>query len=205
MVLPANTFLEPGVPVHLVAVARNAAGDSIAADLRWRTPDSTVQLDSTRGIVTAKATSGTARVQVGAFGKDTLVSGLGNLTFTLTAKADSLTLVSADSVNVTKDTDGTQLKAKLWGGTPAAGVSGRPVVFRIIDPAPADTPTVAFNFTRSADSLATDATGGVTAVLRPALNKTPPDRVVVRLTARRANGDAIPGSGRLIVVRFLHQ
>ncbi len=202
---PANFFLEIGTPTQLKAVALNQAGDSVAADFRWRTPDTTVTLDSLQGIITARLAAGTARVQLGVFGKDTIATSFAGLTFTLTAHADTLILVSADSVDVPKDTTGTPIRIQLAGGVLRTGVTGRPVSFRVIDPAPADTPAVAFTSGRVKDSLSTDGTGVTSSTVRGVKGRPVPDRAVVEINAYRASGVPIPGSGRRVVIRFRHQ
>ena len=202
---PANFFLELGTPTQLKAVALDQTGDSIAADFRWRTPDTTVTLDSLKGIITARLNAGTARVQVGVFGKDTIATSIAGLTFTLTARADTLILSSADSVDVPKDETGTAILIKLAGGATLTGIAGRPVSFRVIDPAPADTPSVAFSSGRVRDSLATDGTGATSSTVHGVKGRPVPDRAVVEINAYRASGLPIPGSGRRVVIRFRHQ
>ena len=69
-----------GHPVTLRARAVDIHGDSVAATIFWRTPDTTfVTLDSVRGVLTGRAV-GTARVQARV---GTLVSDI--LTFTVQA------------------------------------------------------------------------------------------------------------------------
>ena len=208
--LPVNFFLELDRALTLKAVARNAAGDSVGAVLAWRTPDTTIAVDSALGTVTAKYPSGKGRVQVAVVGSKPLATGLENLLFTLTAAADSLDLTAPDSLDALNDATGVQITGlTLLGGTPLAPVPGRPVSFRITDPAPADTPTVVLTSRvsqRVADSSSTDLHGVAAAMLVVgAVNQTPPDRVVVEVIAYRASGERIPGSGRQIVIRFRHQ
>lgn len=203
--LPANFYLENARPLLIRAIARNAGGDSVAADFRWRSPDTLITVDSTRGVVTAKADAGTARIQVALFGKDTLVSILDSLRFTLTAAADTAFLTSPDSVAVRVDTDPTTIAMKLEGGAPRVAVAGRPISFAIIEPAPTDTPAVVFASGRAKDSVTTATTGIASLVIRGRSGAAIPDRVVVEVNAFRASGAKIPGSGRRVVVRFLHQ
>jgi len=202
---PANTFLELGASVTVKAVALNSAGDPVDAPIRWFTPDTTVTLDSLTGQVTALYSTGTARVQAGVLGKDTLITQQGGLTFTLTPKADTLVLVGEDSVDVLQDNASTQIEVTLLGGTPLVGVFGRPISFRIIEPAPADSPAVVFASGRASDSLTSSGTGSAIATIRAAQRQTPPDRVVVAISAYRASGEPIAGSGQEVVLRFRHQ
>jgi hypothetical protein len=208
--LPVNFFLEQDRPLTLRAVARNREGDSVGAVIAWRTPDSTVVVDSASGTVTARFATGQARIQAALIGGDPFATALDNLVFKLTPPADTLALTGPDSLDATTDRTGAQIGGlELLGGAPPAGVPGRPVSFRIVDPAPADSPTVVLgsaSSVRVADSTATDANGRAGSMLVvAALGRTPPDRVVVEANAYRADGALIPGSGRRFVVRFRHQ
>jgi hypothetical protein len=205
VIYPANTFLELGDSVTLRAVARNAAGDSIGVPIRWYTPDSTITLDSVRGVATGLTSSGVARIVASVIGKDTLLTQLGGLSLTLTAKADTLALVGDDSLEVPHDTSTAELQVELLGGSPLVGVFGRPITLRIVDPAPVDSPTVAFLSGQIVDSILTDGTGSILSRVHAVANRTPPDRVVISINAYRASGTPIPGSGHQVVLRFRHQ
>jgi len=191
-------------------VARNGTGDSVGAVLAWRTPDTTITVDSATGAITAKYPTGQGRVQVAVVGSKPLATDLAKLVFTLTAPADTLDLAGPDSLDARIDATGVQITGfTLLGGDPLAPVALRPISFRIVDPAPADSPTVVLTnraTKKVADSTSTDANGVAGPMLVVgAANRTPPDRVVVEVNAYHASGDKIPGSGRQIVVRFLHQ
>jgi hypothetical protein len=205
--LPANFYLELGETVQLHAVARDAAGDSVGASLVWLTPDTTVTVDAD-GLVTPLLGSGTGRVQVGVFGKDTLLTPSDSLKFTLTARADSLRLVGPDSIEVATDTaTSVALEVALVDTAAATGVAGRPIAFQIVDPVQSTTPTVVLRTAKTRDSVLTAGTGAPTTpmTVKAATGQTPPDRVVVEVTAYRASGQPIPGSGVQFVIRFLHQ
>lgn len=61
---PVPLALRRGDSLTLRARALNQHGDSVAADIRWQTPDTaSLRVDSMRGVVTAKLGTGTARVQ----------------------------------------------------------------------------------------------------------------------------------------------
>lgn len=206
--VPRNLFLEQGVPLTLNAVARNSAGDSVAAEIVWRTPDTTVTIDSVAGTLTAVTASGTARIQAAVRGRSVLASDYSKFTFTITRKADSLVLAGPDSLEVTRDTlPSAAIEARLIRLPGDTGVSGRPMVFRIVDPAIGPDTTVVLGRGQPIDSSQTSSTGGpaLPITVRAVRGRTPPDRVVVEITAHRATGTPIPGSGRLVVVRFLHQ
>jgi hypothetical protein len=65
---PDSLFLYPDSSLTLRAVAFNLSGDTVAAPILWRTPDTAlVTVDATSGVVTSKLdTSATARVQASA-------------------------------------------------------------------------------------------------------------------------------------------
>jgi hypothetical protein len=208
--LPVNVYLEQGRPVTLHAVARNRAGDSVGAVLAWRTPDTTLAVDSASGTVTANYSTGQGRVQVAVVGAKPLATSLENLIFKLTAPADTLVLTGADSLDATQDAVGAQIAGLvLQGGDPVTPAAGRPVTFVVVEPTPVDSPAVVLGTAtsnRSRDSTLTDATGAAGPMtVVAALHRTPPDRVVVEAIAYRASGDLIPGSRRQFVIRFRHQ
>ena len=188
----------------LKAVARNATGDSVAADFQFLSPDTTITVGTTSGLVTAVAATGTGRVQVAIFGQDTVATRLDTLKFILTARADTLALVGADSVDVLVDSVGVNLTARIDGGSPRAAVPGRPITFRLIQPAASDS-TVVLPSGRGADSVLTGTTGTAALRVRGRSGRTIPDRAVVEINAYRADGQLIPGSSRQVVLRFRHQ
>lgn len=82
VVQPASLTLAQGSSIQLTARAVDRSGTIVAADVRWRTPDSTLVVDSLTGEVTAITDAGTGRVQAST---GTLRSSI--LTFALTAAA----------------------------------------------------------------------------------------------------------------------
>ena len=66
--VPAQLSLANGQTITLAVRALDRNGDSVAADIRWRTADTTlITLDSIHGVVTGRSDTGSARVQA-AFG-----------------------------------------------------------------------------------------------------------------------------------------
>jgi len=62
--IPPSLTLSVGDSVALHARAFNQQGDSVAADIRWFTVDTAaVTVDSIRGVVTARLSTGSARIQ----------------------------------------------------------------------------------------------------------------------------------------------
>ena len=201
-----NSALERDVPLQLHGVARNAAGDSVGIPIVWLTRDTAiVTLDSTLGVIQAKLDTGTVRVQATTRGKSPLATDPSALTFTVTAKAESLVVRGADSLNVlTGVTTSPPILFALLGqgGVP---VARRPVQFRIIEPAyaAADTPSVWFSSRRIVDSATSAAgTGLASLFLTRVADRPTPSRVVVEVRAFRATGAPILGSGKRIVIRF---
>lgn len=206
--VPANLYLEEGETTRLRATARNRDGEAVDVPLVWRTADTTVSLDETTGDITARQPTGTARVQVAAFGQDTLVSSADGLVFTLTGRADSLRLVGPDSLEIRRDADtSAALDVRLVRLPEGAGVAGRPIGFRVVDPPPAGDTVVVLGRGLAADSVLSSPTGATPTPVRvwARAGRTPPDRVVVEATAFRASGAPIPGSGTRFVIRFLHE
>ncbi len=193
--------------MQLSAVALDRNGNVVeSAPLRWRTPDTTVSLDEETGLVESESdATGTARIQVGVFGSDTIATALTSLTITLTGRADTVLLVGDDSLTVTSDNGTASFQIRADGGSPAVPIAQRPITARIIEPAPVDSPTVVFQSGRVSDSLMTANNGIASFTIRNLPNRPVPDRAVVQIRARRANGNEIPGSGRTLVIRFLHQ
>ena len=61
--VPNPLTLAEGQSRQLTARALDAAGEEVAAEIRWRTPDETLTVEELTGIVTGVAASGTGRVQ----------------------------------------------------------------------------------------------------------------------------------------------
>lgn len=207
--LPANFYLEVGDTLRLRADAVDSDGAPVEASIVWRTtaPDTVATLDSLTGALVGLRFPDTARVQVALAGQSELSSDLSKLRFFITDRADTLELLSPDSVEVSRDADTTSaIDVQLTQLVDTVPVAGRPVRFKVVEPAQSGDSTVVFLTGRWIDSLTTSTTGRVSTVrLRAVRNRTPPDRVVIEVTAFRPDGTPIPGSGRHIVVRFLHQ
>lgn len=63
VVRPASTTLEQGSTIRLTATAHGMDGQPMDVEIRWATPDTTLEVDPLTGDVTAVAASGTGRVQ----------------------------------------------------------------------------------------------------------------------------------------------
>ncbi len=60
---PASTTLRQGSTIRLKATAHGMDGQPVDIEIRWATPDTTVDVDPLTGDVTAVAGSGNGRVQ----------------------------------------------------------------------------------------------------------------------------------------------
>ncbi len=82
--IPSPLTMIEGSSRQLTARAFNSAGEQVTTAIWWRTPDTTIVVDSATGLVTAVAASGVGRVQASA---GTLRSDL--ITFTLQPDPDA--------------------------------------------------------------------------------------------------------------------
>lgn len=198
--VPARLELEVGDTVQLSARALDRNGDSVAAEIAWSSPDTTVGVVATTGQVTGLA-PGTGRVQAT---QGTLVSDF--LAFTVLARADSLALTSGVSVLVAPGAASSPPLAARLLGAPDASLAGHRLIYTIIDPPVADATVRPIQFPNAgfADTVATapDGTPTVPVTLDRIPGVTAPPSVTVRVDAFRPGGAAIPGSGQTIVVTF---
>jgi hypothetical protein len=198
--VPARLELEVGDTVQLSARALDRNGDSVAAEIAWASPDTTVGVVASTGQVTGR-TPGTGRVQAT---QGTLVSDF--LSFPVLARADSLALPSGVTVLVAPGAPSSPPLAARLLGAPDASLAGHRLIYTIIDPPVADAAVRPIQFPNAAvaDTVATapDGTPTVPVTLDRVPGVTAPPSVTVRITAFRPGGAAIPGSGQTIVVTF---
>lgn len=197
----ALAFVEIGDTVQFTARALNQAGDSVAADIRWRTPDTTLlAVDSLTGAVTGKA-PGPARVQART---GNLVSDF--LSVTVVVGADTVFIVPPDSARVAAtDSGSAALVAQLDTLNPEGPVSGRRIEYELLFPVfgqPGDTATL--NGGVATLSATTGSTGQPTSpvTVQVVPGQPRPDSVLVEVRSRRPSGALVPGSGQQFIVRF---
>lgn len=194
VITPSPAFVEIGDTITLRARVLDQAGDSIAATIRWRTPDDTlVAVDSVTGRFTGLRL-GLGRVQA--------VSGslVGPVsTFNVHRRADSV-IVAVDSILVpASDSVSAALEAKVADST-GAGSQAHELRFTIVPPSPAGA-RLSGNVT--ADTVTSDAAGlPATPVRVRRAGLAASDTVTVQVDAKRFGGSTIPGSGRKIRVFF---
>lgn len=190
--------VEVGETIQLTARPLDKNGDSVAAAVTWASPDTTVSLDATTGLLTGVA-PGTARVQAAV---GSLSSPL--ITFGVIAPADTL-IILGDSV-LTVPTGAGQsdsMAVELASLHPAGPVVGRKVIYAITVPDPTAGVPVTFIGGAVVDTFTTGSDGIVTnARLVPVAGAVLPDSVVVEVRAIRTRGATVPGSGQHFFVRF---
>jgi hypothetical protein len=205
---PAGSGISGQVEIGDVAVmtarALNQQGDTVPATFVWRTADTgLVFLDTITGQVSGKQ-PGSARVQ-GRTGS--LISDF--VTLTVVPMADSLVLVSpASTLVLTGDTASAPLIAEMDTINPTGPLSGRRIVYQIIQFFPA-TDSVSLNGGLFALNATTTSTGqpAVPVYVRKIPGRQHPDSVYVEIRSYRPSSTdslpvLIPGSGQQFIVRF---
>jgi hypothetical protein len=193
---PSPAVVEVGDTITLRARVLDQAGDSIAATIRWRTPDSTVSVDSLTGRFTGDSAGKSGRVQA--------ISGtlVGPLTqFTVRTRADTVIVAAtAESLLVlTTDTASAPLLPTVADSLGAAS-SGHFLALTIIAPSPAG---ARLSGDVVADTTTTGSDGHpATPVRVRKAGVVSGDSVIVQIQARRFGGSIIPGSGQKIRVFF---
>jgi hypothetical protein len=204
---PAGNAVEVGDTVQYSARALNIQGEEVEADIRWATPDTAnISVDALTGRVAGKAGATIARVQAST---GSLLSPLNVIS--VLARADTLILVSPDTMTVDLliGPSTPALEARLESYVPAGPVSGRDLIYEIVDPVfavPGDR-TVELTGGLLIDTLTTGS-GGTPAspvALSVVGGTTAPDSAIVEVRAFRYRGtEAVPGSGQRIRVRFIN-
>lgn len=193
--VPSPPDLEIGETIQLSARPLDKDGDSVAATVIWRTPDTTATVDSTTGLVTGIA-AGTARVQASV---GSLTSDLTSLT--VLTPADTLAIVGDSIFTLTGDSLASPPLVVALQSFTAVALSDRPVIYEITTP----TPDTAVTLTGGvlSDTVQTASDGTITSVslsLNPA--KARPDSTIIAVRANRTHGAPVPGSGQRFIVRF---
>ena len=196
--VPPRLEVEVGDAVQLSARALDRNGDSVAAEITWSTPDTTVSVTPATGLVAGLA-PGTGRVQAA---EGTLVSDF--LTFTVLAHADSLALPAGSSVTVAPDAPSSPSLAAQLLGPAGVSLAGHRLIYTVVDPPLIDAAVLTVTFPNGsfADTVTTAADGTAPVTLNRVTGVTAPASATVVVTALRPSGAAIPGSGQSIIVTF---
>lgn len=191
VILPDSGRVEVSETFRPRAIALNAVGDSVLADVFWDSFDSTLKVvDSTTG-VSLGAFVGSARLQART---GNLRSNANLPNVAVLARLDSM---AADSVtrDTLIDSVSNPLRIKTFGFGGFA--SGRRVIYSFTT-YPASGPVVTL-VPRDTVTTGGDGKASVQVRLRPGPI---PDSVVVTATMRKFHGDSLPGSPVTFVVEF---
>ena len=196
--VPNPASVEVGDTITMRARLLDLNGDSIAGTIRWRTPDTTLAIDSTNGRLTGLfATTGRIQAVSGS-----LVVPNPPLLFTIRPHADTLIIPAAtDTLQVTAgDSQSAVLNPKVTTAGGATNVQDATLIFTMLFPADS---SALLNGSVKADTVLTGGSGEPALTFRAKQHgAVRPDSAVVRVDAQRPSGAVVPGSGQLIRVIF---
>jgi Bacterial Ig-like domain (group 2) len=172
---PEVLTLQVGQTLQLTARALDKNGNEVAAPIEWRAPDPTLTVDQATGVITGVA-PGPGRVQ--AF-TGSLSSAM--VEFTVVAGADTLIVSQVQSLS------------------PPGPVANHPVVYTLISPLDATVTLPGGGLTATVN---TGTDGAVSSVTLTRVNLAQPVTAVVEVSAVRAGGAPVPGSGQRFTVTF---
>jgi hypothetical protein len=191
---PVLPILEVGDTLQLSAQAVDENGDSVVVPIRWRTPDTTIALDSVTGRVTNRVGAGSGRVQATYAGFTTDFA-----TFTIVPRADTL-VVRPDTLVVLVDSTLSPPLDALDSSFTVGTQAGRRLTYLVTSPTDG---SVALNGGVQVLGVTTSGAGvpipsvTLTRVVRPS-----PTLATVEVRSYRPSGLLVPGSGQQIAVRF---
>jgi hypothetical protein len=203
---PLNPSVEVGDTLHFSARALDRDGNEVpTAPIVWRTPDTTLAVDSVAGVVTGLIGPATGRVQ----------AQTGNLasnfvTVTIQARPDTLILEEPDTLRIATGIDTSPPLMTLlvsYSSGDTAAVAGGTIIYEIIEPVfpmPADQ-TVELPGGVVLDTVTTGADGKPSpeVTLSRVTGMTQPDSAIVEIRAFRTRGTIpVPGSGQRFIVRI---
>jgi hypothetical protein len=197
--VPGPDSIEVGESIQLGARPLDKNGDSAAAAVTWVSVDPTATVDAATGVLTG-VSPGSARVQA-------TVGSLGSslITFAVVPAADTL-VIAGDSVFTTSISAPTPatFTTVLSSFNPPGPVPTHAVVYAITSPDPLITPPSVVLATNSqvADTVATSTEGAAITSVALVAGATPPDSVVVSVSATHIRGAVVAGSGQRFILRF---
>jgi hypothetical protein len=201
---PNPPIIEFGDTAVFSARALDENGDSVEADIRWVTPDTTLTIvDTALGLVAGRFPVVTGRVQ----------AQLGSLqggftTLTVEARADTLIVpeVVPDSVEADA-TSSNPLVARIESFDPAGPLASRSLIYEIVAPTFGDPAarTVELSNGALADTVQTagEGTPSTPVVVRRIAGVAAPASVTVQVRSQQRRGTPVPGSGQSFTVLFL--
>lgn len=201
VLVPSATQVEVGDTIQLAARALNQQGDSVAATIVWRTPDTLVlAIDSLTGRLTGRS-AGTGRVQART---GTLVSSL--VTFTSLARVDTLQIIPPDSSRVAAGASSSDpLVVELDSLNPLSPVASRQVIYQVVLPLfgqPGDTVALTGGGLTATATTGADGRPISPVTLNRVTGQASPDSAQVEVRSERPSGALVPGSGQRFIVRF---
>ena len=201
--LPTSLQVERSDTIRLSARALNQDGDSVAATIRWRTPDTTIAVDSASGRLAGLLQGATGRVQARS---GSLISDI--LTFAVIPRADTLAITGVDTLRVLSGvTASGPLLAQLRSNDTTAGLGGRRLLYSITepvfpDPAARTVELTGGGLTFSAGTLDDGTPDSVMVISR--VGPANPDSAIVTVSAMHLSGLPVAGTGQRFVIRFDH-
>lgn len=204
--LPICGGIELGSTVELDARTFNEKGDSIDAEVRWRTPDpAAIDLDGNTGLATGLVITDTARVQAIVGSKDPIVSDL--VFLVVTPFADTLIRASTERVTVDRNAqDSGPISVTVSRKSPAEPVKSFPLRYRVIAPVFANPEDRTVEFAGGTLSMISCSGPAGTpqsqTELRRRSGRAQPDSAIVEVSALHADGRAVPGSGQRFTMLF---
>lgn len=196
--VPSPASVEVGDTITMRARLLDINGDSIAGTIRWRTPDTTLTIDSIDGRLTGLiATTGRIQAVSGS-----LVVPNPPLLFNIRPRADTLIIPAAtESLTVQAgDSQTTALNPKVATAGGTTSVQDATLIFTMLFPADS---SALLNGSLKADTVLTGSSGEPVSTFRVKQHgAVRPDSAVVQVEARRPSGAVVPGSGQVIRVIF---
>ena len=195
--VPSPASVEVGDTITMRARLLDINGDSIAGTIRWRTPDTTLTIDSVSGRLTGLVTT-TGRIQAVS---GSLVVPNPPLLFTIRPHADTLIIPAAgDTLQIVAGDSQSAVLTPKVATAAAAGVQDATVILTMLFPADS---SALLNGSLKADTVLTGGSGEPATSFRvKQRGGVRPDSAVVRVDARRPSGAVVPGSGQTILVIF---
>lgn len=199
--LAAGAAVERGDTIQLDAVALDADGDSLAATILWRTPDSTLTMVDSSGLLTTDSTTGSGRVQAqvgGLFSDFALIN--------VHPPSDTLVVIEPDTLIVgSDDTASAAMIAQVQSFDPVGGVINTAISYVVED---SSNVAIKGKVRLTGDGLSFRAVTGfdggptIPVILRRVAGTAQPASVRVTILAFRPSQTPVPGSSQSFVVLF---
>lgn len=203
---PLTPTVEVGDTLHLTARALDKEGNEVTtAPIVWRTPDTTLAVDSVTGVVTGLVGPATGRVQAQT---GSLASNF--VTVAIQARPDTLILEGPDTLRVATGVMASPpLLARLetYSSGDTAALAGGTIIYEVTEPVfqtPADrTVELPGGVLLDTVTTSTDGMPSPEVTLNRVTGQTQPDSAIVEIRAYQARGTIpVPGSGQRFIVRI---